>query len=132
MAEVTHLLDTHAVVWAMEDSPRLGKKARRIIEQAVWGTLAISDMTLLELAMLVQRGKVLLTLDLQEALLQAAEEFMVLPIGPQEAEIAVTLNLPHADPFDRIIVATAHTHQIPLLTADRTITHSNLVETAWA
>ncbi|MCK9589958.1 MAG: PIN domain-containing protein [Terrimicrobiaceae bacterium] len=59
MAQGTHLLDTHVVVWALEDSPLLKPRARTAIAQAGWGELAISDMTLLELAMLIRRKRVL-------------------------------------------------------------------------
>ena len=119
------------MVWALEDSPRLKPRARAVIAQAGWGELAISDMTLLELAMLIQRRRVLPGMSLEEALRQTEEEFTVLPIGGRAAGLAVTLNLPQGDPFDRVIVATALAWQIPLLSADRTIRKSRLVETVW-
>ena len=88
-------------------------------------------MTLLELAMLIERKRVLPEMPMKEALRQAEEEFVVLPVGAGEAELAVTLELPQGDPFDRVIVATAILAQIPLISADREITKSGLVETVW-
>jgi PIN domain nuclease of toxin-antitoxin system len=48
----------------------------------------------------------------------------VLPIGPAEAALSVRLDLPHADPFDGVIVATAQVREIALITADRAITEA--------
>ena len=119
------------MVWALEDSSRLKPRARAVIARAGWGELAISDMTLLELAMLIRRKRVLPGMPLDEALRQTEEEFIVVPIGGRVAELAVTLALPQGDPFDRVIVATALTLQIPLISADRAIRKSRLVETVW-
>jgi len=119
------------VVWALEDSPRLRPRVRALIARAAWGELAISDMTLLELAMLIRRKRVLPGLPLGDALRQTEEEFVVVPIGGRVAELAVTLELPQGDPFDRSIVATAIALGVPLLSADRAIKKSGLVETFW-
>ncbi len=131
MAQITHLLDTHVVVWALEDSPKLKSRARSVVAGAEWGELAISDMTLLELAMLIHRKRILPDASLNDALRQVGEEFIVVPIGGLEAELAVTLSLPQGDPFDRVIVATALTLRVPLISADREIAKSGLVETIW-
>jgi len=41
------------------------------------------------------------------------------------------LNLPQSDPFDRIIVASAQHHALPLLTRDQNISDSGLVKVVW-
>jgi PIN domain nuclease of toxin-antitoxin system len=47
-------------------------------------------------------------------------------------EIAsLALALPHGDPFDRVIAATAKVHKVPLLTRDRLIAGSGVIETVW-
>lgn len=61
----------------------------------------------------------------------AAEIFRVIPIKPEIARLTITLELPHGDPFDRVIAATAKAHRIPLLTRDRSIKDSGVVETVW-
>jgi PIN domain nuclease of toxin-antitoxin system len=43
----------------------------------------------------------------------------------------VTLKLPHGDPFDRVIAATAVHHKVPLLTRDKALKRSKAVETLW-
>jgi PIN domain nuclease of toxin-antitoxin system len=54
-----------------------------------------------------------------------------LPITAEIAVLALDLELPHGDPFDRTIVATAGYHGLPLLTRDRNITASGLVKVLW-
>jgi PIN domain nuclease of toxin-antitoxin system len=44
---------------------------------------------------------------------------------------AVNVALPHADPFDRIIVATARQHRLTLITKDANITDSGVVKVLW-
>jgi PIN domain nuclease of toxin-antitoxin system len=62
---------------------------------------------------------------------EIAARFRVLPLNPIVAADAVTLPLPHGDPFDRVIVATARRHSLPLLSKDRAIATSRLVPLIW-
>ncbi len=125
------LLDTHAVLWALANDPRLGKGARRIIEQAEEGDLAISDMTLLEIALLSKRGRITLSGSLGELLDEVAGAFRILAISPAIAELAMTLRLKQADPFDRVIAASALHHELLLLSRDRHLAASRQVNTLW-
>ncbi len=125
------LLDTHAILWALEDDPLLGAEARRLIEQAPRDHLAIADISLLEIAMLVTKGRITVSGSLVAYLGEVAARFVVLPIDSQIASEAVTLSLPHGDPFDRLIVATARRHGHALLTRDKAIQDSGLVPTVW-
>jgi len=52
-------------------------------------------------------------------------------IASEIATLAMDLELPHGDPFDRIIVASARHHELPLLTRDRNISASGLVRVVW-
>ena len=60
-----------------------------------------------------------------------AAELQVLPIDAEIAAAVPELPLPHADPFDRVIVATAMRHRLRLVTRDRAIRESGLVDTLW-
>lgn len=51
------ILDTHALVWAAEDSPRLGKTVRPFLQGLGREDIGISDLSLLELAMLISKGR---------------------------------------------------------------------------
>jgi len=124
-------LDTHAVIWSLMDDPLLGSHARRLIAASSKTDLLVPDMVLLETAMLVAKGRVQLTGGPESLLAKIGESFRVVPIDPGIAHLAVALDLPHGDPFDRVITATAKVHGIPLLTRDRIITDSGTVETVW-
>lgn len=119
------LLDTHVLVWVVEDDARLGKKARAIIEECTRDSrILISAITPWEIAMLTEKGRLVLRDDVKRWL----DRVLVLPglsLAALEPQISVgSVRLPgvfHADPADRIIVATARFHQVPLLTADQAI-----------
>ncbi len=128
------LLDTHVVLWLKSDSARLSAKAKVTIEEARKHAegLAISGITLLELAMLAKKGRIQLSISLESMLQEIEAQFVVLPISSRAC--ARTLQLPAAypkDPADRIIAATALVEGLPLLTADREIRKSKAVKTIW-
>jgi PIN domain nuclease of toxin-antitoxin system len=128
---VTYLLDTHAAIWALQDAPELGSAARAVIARESRDSLAISDISLFEVAMLAAKGRIEFDDGLSSALRLISGLFSVVPIDGSIAANAVNLPLPHSDPFDRIIVATARRHELTLLTRDREISKSGLIDVVW-
>jgi PIN domain nuclease of toxin-antitoxin system len=124
-------LDTHAVLWSLAGDPRLGTQARSLISNSRRSELIISDIVLLEISYLGAKGRIEDTDGMEVLLAKVAESFRVIPITPEIARLALELDLPHGDPFDRVITATAKFHAVPLLTRDRSITHSDTVTTLW-
>jgi PIN domain nuclease of toxin-antitoxin system len=128
------LVDTHVVLWLAFEPARLSKKARAAIDRArqKGEGLAISDITLLELAILAGKGRVRLAIGLESFLREVEARFVVLPITGQACARTGALppNYPK-DPADRIIAATALVEGLPLLTADRAIHRSKAVHTIW-
>ncbi len=124
-------LDTHAVLWSMAGDARLGKSALQLISSASRAELVISDMVLLEVSYLCAKGRIEDADGIEVLLAKIGMSFRVIPISPEIAYLALALDLPHGDPFDRVITATAKIHRIPLLTRDRAITDSGVVETVW-
>ena len=124
-------LDTHAVLWSIADDPRLGAKARGLITHSKRFDLIISDIVLLEISYLSAKWRIEDADGIDTLLAKVAESFRVVPISPEIARLALELDLPHGDPFDRVIAATAKVHAIPLLTRDRSITNSGTVTTLW-
>ena len=129
-ARVKTLLDTHTVIWAISNDPQLGKAAREVIVRHA-EELAVSDITLLEVAMLEAKGRIECIAGVTATLETIASKVSVLPINPGIAAEAMVLPLPQGDPFDRVIVATARFHKIPLVTRDQAISESGLVKTVW-
>ena len=119
------VLDTHVLIWAVNDDSRLGKTARQIIDDMTQHSrVLIAAITPWEIAMLAQKGRIALGNDVGRWISRA----LALPgvaLAPLEAPISVdSVRLPgdfHADPADRMIVATARFHQVPLMTADQAI-----------
>ena len=124
-------LDTHAVLWSLADDPRLGAKTREIIARSNRSELVISDIVFIEVAYLHDKGRIESEDGLDALLAKISDSFLVVPITGEIASIAVSLDLAHGDPFDRVISATAITHGIPLLTRDRKITVCDTVLTLW-
>lgn len=125
------LLDTHAALWLVQGDARLGTGARARIDAARPTELAISDMLLLELAMLVEQGRVVLKTDTAGFLNRLASRFLVIPINGTIAIEAMALGLEEADPFDRVFVATARQTDAELVTRDEAISRSGLVPVVW-
>jgi len=128
---VKYLLDTHSVLWAAEADPRLGSRALAELQRCTTGDAAISDITLLEIAMLVHKKRIRIAVTLKRYLLEIQENYPVLAVEAAVAAEAFALALPQGDPFDRVIVATARYHALPLITRDQEITQSGLADVIW-
>ena len=128
------LLDTHVVIWLADDVTRISKKAEAAIVRARQDGdgLAISAVTLLELAMLFSKGRIQLKISLESFMNNVEARFLVLPITGRICVQAFDLptNYPK-DPVDRIIGATAMVEGLSLVTADRAIRNSRVLPTIW-
>jgi PIN domain nuclease of toxin-antitoxin system len=128
------LLDTHVVVWLAQDYQRISPMAQTRVEKAREkdAGVAISGITLFEIALLASRGRVNLRPDVETVLSEVERRFVVLPITANIALQAFELPVGYPkDPVDRIIGATALIHDIPLVTADSQIRKSRAVPTIW-
>lgn len=129
------VLDTHAWVWWVSGHGDLSRKARRIIRTAAnQAAVYVSSISVWEVAQLVARGRLELTIDV-EAWVAKSEALPFLHFVPVDNAIALkSVQLPspfHPDPADRIIVATALTLGFPLVTRDEKITDYPHVRTIW-
>ena len=120
--------------WMLAKPEKLSRRARRAIEQARTDHegLAISAVTLYELAQGVVRNRMQVHAELDEILAQIEELVAVMPLTSAIAARAAKLpdGFPR-DPFDRIIAATALVHGTLLVTADGPIRRSGAVATIW-
>ncbi|MDR9849529.1 type II toxin-antitoxin system VapC family toxin [Herbaspirillum huttiense F1] len=129
------VLDTHALVWWVSGDATLSRKARKTIEKEMEdGEILISAISAWEIAMLVEREKLVLSMEV-ERWMNTVSEIDAVRIVPMDVEILVkSVNLPgefHKDPADRMIVATARKFSVPLVTKDDKIRAYPHVKTIW-
>lgn len=128
------LLDTHVVAWLAFDPDRISKNAKAAILKARSKAqgLAISDISLFELARLSAKRRLEMTISIESFLLDVEDRFIVIPVS---ARIGLrTIALPSSyprDPADRIIGATALVEGCKLLTADQMIRESGAIPVIW-
>jgi PIN domain nuclease of toxin-antitoxin system len=129
------VLDTHAWVWWVSNPALLGEAARRVIGDAVRGReLFISTISSWEVAMLVEKGRLALALDVRDwiARSEALPFVSFVPLTTAIAVESVRLpGFPHADPADRIIVATALSLGARLVTKDKKLLQYPPVRAVW-
>ena len=121
-------MDTHVLVWLVEGSPRLGSRTLERINAAFRaGEAAVSAISFWEVAMLVEKGRVRVDMDLsvwRKDLLQ--QGLLELPLTGDIAIKAAELKSLHGDSADRLIAATALQHSLSLLTADEKLLNCKL------
>lgn len=129
------VLDTHAWVWWVAAPDLLSSRAREAVEEARHqGELFVSSFSVWEVTMLVKRGRLRLTSDLSDWLARSeALPFLTfVPVDNHVARRSVELPPPlHADPADRLIVATTLVLGARLVTKDRHLLDYPGVGSVW-
>jgi len=127
------LLDTHVLYWWVTGDASLPARMRRPLREArASNPVYISDITLWEIAALVQRGRIELQLPLRDWLERASAPPLVHRVGISPAVAAELVALPDSfpgDPADRIIAAAARAIGATLMTCDERIVESMAVPT---
>lgn len=122
---MTYLLDTHCLVWIL--SGRHEELPKSVAEDIQYyaNSYAISEMTLVEIIQLQQRGKFSLMMTPKE--IREQMDFLnisILPLSDGVIDTFYRLPVPtlsnerHADPFDRLIISTALKHRRRLVSHD--------------
>jgi PIN domain nuclease of toxin-antitoxin system len=113
------LLDTHTLIWWMTDDSHLSKTARAAIERAENAPL-VSAASAWEIATKVRLGRLPAAVDLVRDLVPslAALDIEILAISAEHGIQAGLLPGPHADPFDRMLIAQAQAEGISIVSSD--------------
>lgn len=116
------LLDTHIWLWSLLEPDRLSDAAIQVLRDSET-ELFLSPVSIWEVTVLVAKGRVVLTSDVVEWVSEALSQVPVqeIPLTIEAALETNRLSLPHRDPADQFIVATARVFNLTLVTADRRI-----------
>lgn len=131
------VLDTHALLWWVSGDSQLSQNALAAIEhelQVNGGEILISAITAWEIALLVDKGRITLSMGTDDWLETVEEIEGVRFVSVDVATAVESTRLPgvfHKDPADRMIVALARHFNAALITADEKITNYRYVKTLW-
>jgi PIN domain nuclease of toxin-antitoxin system len=102
------LLDTHTLIWALNDSPRLSQTARAALLDPE-AEILVSAVSAMEIFTKYRLGKLPEAVDLVTGWdeIMAPPGYMPLAITMEHARRAGALAHPHGDPFDRLLIAQA-------------------------
>ena len=126
------LLDTHIWIWWLTPDSPLSRAERNALDaKAARRELFLPAISLWEVQVLHAKRRFKLPLSFAEWLARASDERMI-SVLPLNVEVVLALDaLPasfHGDPADRLIVATARAHALPLATHDTAIRRSRAVK----
>jgi PIN domain nuclease of toxin-antitoxin system len=114
---MSHLLDTHTLIWFLENDAQLPASTRNLIEETP--TIFISIASLWEIAIKANIGKLTLSFAFADIATQLSNlSITQLPITFNDLETYLSLPLHHRDPFDRILIAQAMNHSLTLIRND--------------
>ncbi len=129
-----YLLDTHVLVWALDQPEQLSAKCRKLLLDEASLPLGVAAISLWEIATKAAGGKLVLDKPVADWI-EAAIRPPFVTVLPLDERVAVeSSRLPepfHRDPADRMIVATARLHGLTLLTRDHAIRDYPHVKTVW-
>jgi PIN domain nuclease of toxin-antitoxin system len=126
------IIDTCVLLWMVGAPKKLSENARRLITENQAG-LCVSAISAFEISIKHKKKKLLLPTDPWQWFEQAADFYNLkeIPISAKIAALAPTVNVPHADPCDRIIIASAMTHGFHIVSPDHLIHECPDVQVSW-
>ncbi len=129
------VLDTHTWIWFISEPEVLSKRAKKAVSAAVKEkSVLISSISAWEVAFLVIKKRLTLSLDVTDWIAKSEGLPFIQFIEISNSIAVKSVNLPqplHSDPADRIIIATALTTGVPLVTKDKKLLNYPHVKTIW-
>jgi PIN domain nuclease of toxin-antitoxin system len=124
------LIDTHVLLWFLNNESRLPTSIRQRIENTEFVFVSIASIW--EIAIKVNVGKLTLLSPLETIQINMiALNIQELPISFEDTKCYVNLPLYHRDPFDRILIAQAMNHSLAIVSAD-TAFDAYSIQRVWA
>ena len=116
---MTHLLDSHALLWFALADPKLSATAKALILDPA-NQILLSPASYWEIAIKVSLGKLTLHRPYEEFIDICLNKygFTILPIEPKHAAQLLSLPFHHRDPFDRLLIAQAISESAPIISSD--------------
>ncbi|MCA9979835.1 MAG: type II toxin-antitoxin system VapC family toxin [Anaerolineales bacterium] len=127
---MSYLLDTHTFLWWATNPARLSSTCQQLLTENE--TILLSVVTIWELQIKIQTGKLRLALPLAQLVQEQIEQnnLQLLPVHLGHVLALEQFPLHHRDPFDRLLAAQTQVEQATLLTADTAFSAYN-VPTLW-
>lgn len=126
-----YVADTHSIVWYFTDDPQLSENALKAFDQTTEnGLILIPTIVLAEIIFIAQKGRI--TLIFWDTL-KRIEEYENFEIAPLDIEVLKTADKIQTDTeiHDKIIIATAQHYDAFLISKDKQITESGIVQSIW-
>lgn len=117
------LLDTHTLLWWLDDDPDLSREAFEIISDGE-NVVFISAASIWEIRIKESIGKINIPSDFKEIL--AKQPFEVLSITSEHAHAIKELPPIHKDPFDRMLIAQGKIEKLTIITRDSFFTEYDI------
>lgn len=129
------VLDTHVLLWWASNPGNLSPKAIELIEESmVKKAIYLSSITIWEIAMLCSRGRLELTMNVEDWIssVESLPFVNFVPVNNRIAFLSVNLpDFPYPDPVDRIIIATTRFLRATLITRDHRILSYPHLKSVW-
>jgi PIN domain nuclease of toxin-antitoxin system len=109
------LLDTHVLLWALDDNEKFQPAHREIFDSSE--PIFVSAVSILEIAIKKSIGKAIFDRDILSVIRQ--KRVPVIPISETHAHLVGELPFHHRDPFDRLLIAQALVERMTIMTVDR-------------
>lgn len=114
------LLDTHVILWSAAEPEKLPSKIVEELKKEL-NELWFSPISVWEILLLAEKGRVVIKADHEKSIRKMFKKlpFREAVINQEVAIQSRKINLPHQDPADRFLAATAIVYDLTLITADR-------------
>jgi PIN domain nuclease of toxin-antitoxin system len=127
-----YVTDSHSLIWYLLDSPKLSFNANKVFKKIEDGKaqLLIPAIVVAEIIYIVQSGKVQADLDILLLRVQESDNFQISPLGLDEL-ICLKEQTEIPEMHDRFIVCEALLNKAKIITKDKVVKDSGVVEVVW-